>query len=674
MGRQHKGSSTHCYHPNAPNYQKVLLNLNGSIAFAPKAVMRRKLTLLLPTLLRLGTKNVSTVALYRMAIRSRVAEQWMKPGRGYDGPFFRKMSGEKRLSTSFSAIATVRSAEELLSGYLTYFSHKKFLTGSPPDWFLNPIEGKRLILPDQHWSRIDDFNLTIGDIKTVWEASRFDWAILFARASRLTDDSRFIEALNNWIGDWSTQNPLNLGPNWKCGQEASIRLQQVLLTAYLLDQYRTPLFPLVRFVVEHCRRIVATIRYAMAQDNNHGTSEAAALFVAGAWLTSTCKNPDIRHQGEVWQATGRRWLEDRLARLVADDGSFSQHSINYHRVMVDTLNLVEFWRRELAQDQFSIEFYRKAQATVEWLYQMTDPLSGDAPNIGANDGARLFVLSETDYRDYRPTVQLGAILFADGRVYPDGPWDEPLLWLNLQPGPLRRKDLTTKTSRHFRDGGYVLLRPGSPQEGLTWGLLRYPHFRFRPGHADALHFDLWHRGINVLRDSGSYSYNTAEPWQSYFSSATAHNTIQFDDRNQMPRLSRFLHGDWLRMERVEEIQQEPGGGLSWSGSYKDHWGCRHRRTIHSEQRHWRITDEIDGFKEKATLRWRLAPGEWRMNGLSCLGEQTEIKVSCNRALRRYGLQTGWESRYYLNKTELPVLEAEVSPGKAILTTEIIVKG
>ena len=269
--------------------------------------MRRKLTLLLPTLLRLGPSNITTVALYRMAVRSRLAEQWMVPGTGYEGPFFSGVSAcQTKLPTTCSTAATVRSAEELLEGYLTYFSREKFHTGSPPDWFLNPFEGGKISVFSRHWSRIDDFTSGIGDIKTVWEASRFDWSILLARACRLTGEARYLNTLNDWMSDWTRQNPLNLGPHWKCGQETGIRLQQVLLTAFLLGQHKTPLSPLIRFVTEHCRRIEPTIRYAMAQDNNHGTSEAAALFVAGAWLASVGESPDIRHQGDIWRTTGRQ--------------------------------------------------------------------------------------------------------------------------------------------------------------------------------------------------------------------------------------------------------------------------------------------------------------------------------------------------------------------------------
>ncbi|MCK7461449.1 MAG: hypothetical protein MZU84_04970 [Sphingobacterium sp.] len=67
-----------------------------------------------------------------------------------------------------------------------------------------------------------------------------------------------------------------------------------------------------------------------AQDNNHGTSEAAGLFIGGSWLATVDRNRYNQAQG--YAEKGRKWLEERVKKLVAADGSFSQHSVNYHRV------------------------------------------------------------------------------------------------------------------------------------------------------------------------------------------------------------------------------------------------------------------------------------------------------------------------------------------------------
>ena len=89
-------------------------------------------------------------------------------------------------------------------------------------------------------------------------------------------------------------------------------------------------------------------------------------------------------------------------------------------------------------------------------------------------------------------------------------------------------------------------------------MLRYPRFRYRPGHADALHLDLWLGDRNILRDGGTYSYNAERKWLNYFSGTQSHNTMQFDDLDQMPRLGRFLFGDWLKTSSLEGTRQEGG--------------------------------------------------------------------------------------------------------------------
>lgn len=627
---------------------------------------------LLATILRLGLTNVATVALYRMAVKSGIVKKRTPKGTGYRDPLFHLTGGPLEKTKDFiSDSEAFDNAEDLLKGELSYFSGGKFNVGNPPDWFLNPMNRKRLSCRRNHWSRIDDFDPEIGDIKTVWEASRFDWALVLARTYCLSGDLKYLKILNNWTADWTEKNPVNIGPNWKCGQEAGIRMMQVLLAALLLGQDEKPADGLIRFVAEHCGRIRITIRYAMAQDNNHGTSEAAALFIGGSWLGKAAGDRDLARKARNWEQCGRNWLENRIRRLVGTDGSFSQYSLNYHRVLVDTLNLVEFWRRRSGLKRFSELFYIRSRSAVEWLYHMVDPVSGDAPNMGANDGSRLFLLSSTGYRDYRPTVQLGAVLFLGGAAYGNGPWNEQLFWLDLKRDSGGKPDLARK-SRVFHDGGYTVLYSNTDDNNKSWAVLRFPVFRFRPGHADVGHLDLWNGGVNLLRDSGTYSYNDKEPWQTYFPGTASHNTVQFDGRDQMPRLGRFLFGRWLQTDRVGKLIDE-NGTLSWTGSYRDYKGCGHKRTVSVKGRKWRIIDEVADFSRSAVVRWRLAPGDWRIDGSMCVGEPAELSVSCSVPVKRFELVEGWESRYYFRKTPITVLEIEVGRGKSTLTTEVRLK-
>ena len=62
-----------------------------------------------------------------------------------------------------------------------------------------------------------------------------------------------------------------------------------------------------------------------------------------------------------------------------NDGSFAQHSTNYHRLVLDTLSQVELWRRWLGLKPFSNNFYRKFKAATNWLNQFIDDKSWKCP-------------------------------------------------------------------------------------------------------------------------------------------------------------------------------------------------------------------------------------------------------------------------------------------------------
>lgn len=530
------------------------------------------------------------------------------------------------------------------------------IDGTPPNWLAGCLSGQSVPGAEREWWQIPDFDPAVGDIKAVWEASRFDWVLACAQ-NYLAGDGAAHQLLESWLSDWLLYNPPYRGPNWKCGQEASIRVMHLALAAYMLGESRRPQPGLLELIRIHLMRIAPTIQYAMAQDNNHGTSEAVALFVGGSWLAS-----QRDRNGAKWANMGRKWLENRALRLIETDGSFSQYSLNYHRVMLDTLCMAELWRRQLELPAFSSSFYQRAEAATDWLRAMVQADTGDGPNVGANDGARLLPLTDTDYRDYRPTVQLASVLFLQARAYEDGgSWNVPLVWLNID---LPAKVLPAVGSVQFDQGGYIVMRKGG-----AMAMLRYPRFRFRPSQADALHLDFWLAGENWLRDAGTFSYNTEPQWLEYFPGTRAHNTVQFDGRDQMPRLSRFLFGDWLKTSLLEPLRHS-GDEQSCTAGYRDRQGCEHIRKVVMTGQSLRVTDKVGGFRQRAVLRWRLRPGNWVVDykAQTLTLDGFTFTVEANVPVVRFELVEGWESRYYLQKTPLPVLEIEIDQAAELVTT------
>lgn len=591
----------------------------------------------LRTMQMLGLRNVANVAVYRLGLRFAVhPARWVRAAKPKE-PFFR--------SGDFAPAPAAAPDDWRTTCRL--FSHIE-ARWPPESWFSNPLTGGAVRSPDRPWWEIPDFDPAAGDIKVVWEFSRFDWVVAAAQQAR-SGEQEALPALNVQLADWLRANPPYRGPNWKCGQEASIRVLHLACAALMLGQVHEPLPGLRALVRAHLARIAPTVQYAMAQDNNHGTSEAAALFVGGSWLAAAGEPGAGRYE-----AAGRRWLENRVRRLVEPQGTFSQYSLNYHRLLLDSLSFAETWRRALGRETFTPEFMARARAAAVWAYTIVDPVTGDAPNLGANDGARILPLTNTGYRDYRPSVQLAMALFVAQRAYPKGEHDAALRWLDVALPPQHALPPGTRVAS---EGGFAALRCGR-----SLALLRYPKFKFRPSQADALHLDLWVGSWNLLRDAGTFSYSADPAAHAYFSGTRAHNTVEFDDRDQMPRLGRFLFGDWIKTSSEGPLAED-SAGVSFFASYKDGSGCTHARGVKLGSGSLTVTDKVAGFARKAVLRWRLAPGRWDFSeddrGVHVVNSQGHIlTVTADKPLRAQ-LTTGWESRYYLQKSEVPVLEVEV---------------
>jgi len=599
------------------------------------------------TALALGLPNILRVVIYRLGLRLRCHPVTRLSAPAIQGPFF---EAARAPLTELPAVTNWQSAGKLFSRWPVR------CTQIPPNWLCNPLTGVRFPDAQRPWWRIPDFDARAGDIKVIWELSRFDWVLAFAQRTQRGDHAA-LEQLNTWLADWCQHNLPYLGPNWKCGQEASLRVLNLACAALVLQQSAgDALASLKTLLITHLQRIAPTVSYAMAQDNNHGTSEAAALFVGGIWLDRLGEA-----RGKRWAKRGRTLLENRVRRLITQDGTFSQYSLNYHRMMLDTLSFTQLWCIRMAEPAFSKVFLQRARAATRWLYELIDPSCGDGPNIGANDGARLLQLADTDYRDYRPTVQLAAALFMHQRAYAAvGAWDVPCRWLGID------TDLPAAPPRQglwADDGGFAILRRNE-----AMAVLRYPRFRFRPNQADALHLDLWVNGLNLLRDAGSYSYNAQPDWTAYFMGTQSHNTIQFDKRDQMPKLGRFLFAAWLKAKNVSYLADDSKAQYQARAAYRDRWSANHDRSLTLEPGLLAVQDRLSGARS-AVLRWRLYSDAWQIDTVTD-SQRTRYRIHnpqghsvtlcASTPVVRCEIVQGYESLYYLEKTPIPVIEIEFS--------------
>ena len=446
----------------------------------------------------------------------------------------------------------------------------------------------------------------IRDIKFIWEPARFGWAFTLGRAYYLSSKPSgsgpagplaegYAEAFWKYFEQFTVGNPPYLGPNWMNGQEVAIRLMALVWVAQVFGTAAASRpdrrAALMRSIEQHAQRIPLTLVYARSQNNNHLVLEAAALFTAGMALDQS-----------KWHDLGWYWLNRSLQHQISSYGEYIQHSTNYHRVMLQAALWVDAILRAQGERWPSATLEALTRAS-HWLFSMIDPISGRAPNLGANDGALILPMSAAAFEDFRPTVQAAARAFLRTGL-PAGPWDELSLWLGLSPSQ-RTADSDAYMAEHLRGRN-------------SWGYLRASRFKSRLLHADQLHFDLWWRGINVAKDGGSYLYNADPPWDNPLVSTRVHNTVTVDGMDQMSRAGRFLMLDWFpaySKSLLEVDERISGRMLAYHKGYQRR-GVRHERiaTVYTDER-WEIRDNLiltRPGEHTFRLHWLLMDGAWSL--------------------------------------------------------------
>jgi hypothetical protein len=429
----------------------------------------------------------------------------------------------------------VAEADAVRRGRLRLFSRHEVDVGLAPAWATNPRTGQTAPR-NCHWSQLGDF--AFGDIKGIWELSRFPWAFALGRAFVRTGDDTYAEAFWRLFDHWRENNPPNCGPNWMCGQEASFRLIAVCWAAEALarssasDAARRE--RLAGFVLATGRRIAANLDYALSQSNNHGVSECVGLLTAALYL------PTEKEAAE-WRSQGWRGLQRQIADLVYADGGFAQHSAVYHRVLLyDLLWLVCLLRH--AGEPVPSWLSDGLRRALVFIDALLTPETGRVPVYGANDGANILPLADADFLDCRPVVQAGYAAVDGTRRFAPGPWDEAAHWLAPSGWELRPVAVTQPEWRHFPQAGALVGRTASSKL-----FFRCPaRFLHRPSQADLLHLDLEWSGQPIVHDAGTYSYNTPDVFAGGLKEARFHNTLTFDDAEPLEKVGRFLYLPWPR--------------------------------------------------------------------------------------------------------------------------------
>jgi len=483
-------------------------------------------------------------------------------------------------------------AEKILNGYLQFFSAKWLYIGLDYSWLTNPINGY-LYDHNKHWSEIPDFSETAGDIKYVWEKSRFAYLLTLIRY-----DYHFSQDLSEFVfsemESWIDANPINQGPNWRCSQEISLR---IFNWCYALNYYQN-----APSLTEERWQKIQNIIYAslhhvchhinfsrIAVRNNHAITETLFLSLSNLlfpYITETKK----------WAKLGLKWFEQEIDYQIYTDGTFLQFSMNYHRVVVQLLSFgVALLHKN--DECFSAVVYKKSYKSLNFLYQCMQDENGWLPNYGSNDGAWFFPMSDTDYRDFRPQLNTLHQLLSGQALFNNETIQEDSLWVQAEhKSPVFDPIKKQEGVQSFAVGGYYLCRNKE-----CFMFIRCGNHKDRPAQADNLHIEIWYQGTNLLRDSGTYQYNAQRDLVDYFLGSQSHNVVTVNHQSQMLKGGRFIWYYWT--QSVKASWQETDASYIFTGEIRAFQflnpkatHCR-RIVINKHVPEWLVTDQVTRLEE-----------------------------------------------------------------------------
>lgn len=424
-------------------------------------------------------------------------------------------------------------AENALNGKIYAFSHEylNYLNKGKIAWDMNPVS-KVKSNNSLTWNDLPDFG-KYGDIKLIWEASRFPQVYTFINAYAITQNEKYAHACLSQIIDWIDTNPFPHGVNYKCGQEITFRVISWMVAVGYFKKYLSAKDEkrIVKNIYISLLRVDANIDYAArAVKNNHSLSEAVGLIIFGLYFKQFDEADTLLKKGVLY-------LQKESSYQIYEDGSYIQHSFTYQRLALDILSFAIIVSDKVG---FSLpsEIKQRHKKMISFLNTFIQD-NGWLSNYGTNDGANLFPVVNSDYRDFRESLNLASAISSQNILYQCS--DTLIEFFGLVAD--KQQDLTK--IKEFYSGGYYILK----NENIFL-FTRCHSYKDRPAQNDMLHVDIWYKGQNIFCDAGSFSYNTDNEFKNNFNGTIGHNTIMINNDNQMEQVLNFGWSNWTKSKLI----------------------------------------------------------------------------------------------------------------------------
>ena len=260
------------------------------------------------------------------------------------------------------------------------------------------------------------------------------------------------------------------------------KLAYILRRALIENEDADIIAPLLVACEIHIRELMK--KEKIATHSNHGLFQMAGLLALGKSL------PFLKSADEAVNFSSEL-IREMLNGHFTKDGLHKEHSPVYHLYMTNYLSILLESEFMAGSDEF-LTLAKNALAAASWLCQPDENILpfGDSPPIHIERRANF------------------AIHKADG------------------------KPCAPKGLKYFENGGLVVYN-NHPNKGNPGSYLAFNgsfHSR-QHKHADDMNFQLFHKGVGLLTDAGTYTYQYDLPERIFIESTRAHNCLEIDGHN-----------------------------------------------------------------------------------------------------------------------------------------------
>jgi len=502
----------------------------------------------------------------------------------------------------------IERAQRICEHRFDLLGYRDLHYGTQIDWHCDRVHGKQA--PRLPWFQVKYLDFAeVGDSKITWELNRHHHLVTLGKAYRLTSDQKFaVELFSQWH-HWHAENPYPIGINWASSLEVAFRSLSWLWVYFLLADsagmptgFRRSWLRGLAIAGRHIDRYLSSY----FSPNTHLLGEAVALFFIG----TLC--PEIA-EAERWQQRGWKIVLQEADRQVRADGLHFEQSLYYHVYALDFF-LHAGVLASLNQIAVPSRFDRTLECMLEALAKLGR--SGIVPQVGDDDGGRLFDPARNRAVHLLDPLATGAVLFGRGdfKAIAGRPREETL-WLLGEAGIKEFERIEAVSPKRqsvaFQSSGLYVMAGDSADYQLVVDAGPQGAHSAGHGHADALSLTALSGGSELLIDSGTFEYVGAGSERNRFRGTRSHNTLLVDGNDQARPKDPFT---W---ERLPNVQAEGWiVGKTFDLFVGSHDGFSrlpnpvvHRRFVFSLKSGFcLIRDQALGYGEhQLDLFWHLAP-------------------------------------------------------------------